>query len=213
MIDRTRSPRRRGRKILLWAAAGSACLLTLYACLPASILQYACRDETRSADAAIVLGAAVDGETPCPVFRERIRHGLDLFRSGKVRRLIFTGGRGRGEAIAEAEAARRMAVSEGIPPSAIAIETSSTTTWGNLFYAKAMAGQPPAAITALIVSDPFHMRRAMTMARDLGYNAFSSPTPTTRYRSVKSRVAFLKHEAMYFTTYLFRRTFGLAHPT
>src|SRR5919106_5815208 len=50
------------------------------------------------ADAAVVLGAAVWSVDVSPVFRERINHGIDLYRKGKVRKLIFTGGRGnRGE--------------------------------------------------------------------------------------------------------------------
>jgi vancomycin permeability regulator SanA len=35
------------------------------------------------ADAAIVLGAAVWGNEVSPVFRERINHAIDLYRSGK----------------------------------------------------------------------------------------------------------------------------------
>src|SRR5687767_4853100 len=46
------------------------------------------------ADAAIVLGAAVWTTQVSPVFRERINHGIDLYRNGKVRKLIFTGGQG-----------------------------------------------------------------------------------------------------------------------
>ena len=42
-------------------------------------------------DAAIVLGAAVWGNEVSPVFRERINHAIDLYRSGKVRKIIFTG--------------------------------------------------------------------------------------------------------------------------
>ena len=67
------------------------------------------------ADVAIVLGAAVSGGEPSPVFRERIAHGVDLYEAGRVERLLFTGGRGEGTSIAESEAARVMAVAEGIP--------------------------------------------------------------------------------------------------
>jgi vancomycin permeability regulator SanA len=43
-----------------------------------------------SADAAVVLGAAVWSSSPSPVFRERINHAIELYRRGKVRKLIFT---------------------------------------------------------------------------------------------------------------------------
>jgi uncharacterized SAM-binding protein YcdF (DUF218 family) len=59
----------------------------------------------------------------------------------------------------------------------------------------------------LIVSDPLHMRRAMTMARDLGLDAYASPTPTSRYISPQSQIEFLWGEVRYYATYLVRRPF------
>ncbi|MGF6354254.1 vancomycin permeability regulator SanA [Paenibacillus sp. 4624] len=46
----------------------------------------------RASDAAIVLGAAVQGDIPSPVFRERIEQAIRLYKVGTVRNLIFTGG-------------------------------------------------------------------------------------------------------------------------
>jgi uncharacterized SAM-binding protein YcdF (DUF218 family) len=51
--------------------------------------------------------------------------------------------------------------------------------------------------SAIIVSDPLHMKRAMMMADDLGIEAVSSPTPTTRYRSLRTKLGFLVRE-LYF---------------
>jgi vancomycin permeability regulator SanA len=39
------------------------------------IWRYGAHNDTAKADCIIVLGAAVDGENPSPVFAERIRHG------------------------------------------------------------------------------------------------------------------------------------------
>lgn len=41
-----------------------------------SIVSYSEKDETRQADAAIVLGASVYDNSPSPVFRERINHAV-----------------------------------------------------------------------------------------------------------------------------------------
>src|ERR671919_3015018 len=66
--------------------------------LAARVYSYRNTSSNAPADAAVVLGAAVWGAEVSPVFRERINHGIDLYRKGKVRKLIFTGGRGnRGE--------------------------------------------------------------------------------------------------------------------
>ena len=65
-----------------------------------------------SADAAIVLGAAVWSTGVSPVFRERINHGIDLYRTGKVRKLIFTGSQGNPGEPTESSAARDYALTE-----------------------------------------------------------------------------------------------------
>ena len=49
-------------------------------------------DEACRADTAIILGAAVYGDEPSPVYRERINHGITLYHEGYVDRLIVTGG-------------------------------------------------------------------------------------------------------------------------
>jgi uncharacterized SAM-binding protein YcdF (DUF218 family) len=54
----------------------------------------------------------------------------------------------------------------------------------------------------LIVSDPLHMRRAVTIARDLGLDAYPSPTPTTRYRTAWSNFWFWMRESYQYAVYL-----------
>ena len=48
--------------------------------------------------------------------------------------------------------------------------------------------------TAIIVSDPLHMKRAMLLAEDAGIKAYSSPTPSTRYVSLRTKIPFLARE-------------------
>ena len=69
-------------------------LMLVVAILAARIYSFSSTRSNQPADAAIVLGAAVWSAVSLPVFRERINHGIDLYRKGKVRKLIFTGGQG-----------------------------------------------------------------------------------------------------------------------
>lgn len=158
-----------------------------------------------SADAAIVLGAAVWSSGVSPVFRERINHGIDLYRRGKVRRLIFTGGQGNPGEPTESSAARDYALQSGVPAQDILIEEKSHTTYENIRNAKQVA-DADGIKTVLIVSDPLHMKRAVLMARDAGLIAEPSPTPSTRYQSLKSQFALLVHETYYYIGYLIRRS-------
>ena len=151
------------------------------------------KDPDARADAAIVLGAGVDGDTPSPVFRERIDHGIDLLKAGRVERLIFTGAQGEGAAIAESAAARSVAISQGVPENAILTEAESVSTMHNLAEAQLLM-RDEGLETALIVSDPLHMRRAMEMAEALDIEALPSATPTSRYRSLQTQLPFLLRE-------------------
>jgi uncharacterized SAM-binding protein YcdF (DUF218 family) len=156
------------------------------------------------ADAAVVLGAAVWTREPSPVFKERINHAINLHRNGRVRKLIFTGGQGNPGEPTEALAARDYALQSGVPASDILLEDESHTTYENILNAKQLA-DTHGIRTVLIVSDPLHMKRAMTMARDVGLVAHPSPTPSTRYQGLSSQLGLLAHETYYYIGYLLRR--------
>ena len=165
-----------------------------------SIWRYGDVDERTQADAAIVLGAAAWHNNPSPVFAERIRHGIWLYENGYVDYLIFTGGYGTGAEYSEAYVARNYALLAGIPIESTLIEEYSRTTEGNFSYAAYLVEEHDID-TVIIVSDPLHMMRAMRMARDAGLNAYSSPTPTSMYQSLETRLPFLRREVMYYIGY------------
>ncbi len=162
------------------------------------IALYARRFSDGPADAAIVLGAAVYTDRPSPVFEERIRHGVDLLRAGRVSRLVMTGGLGPGDRLTEAAAARDWSVAQGVPPEAIMLEEASRTTQENLAFAKPLL-ERHGIKRVLIVSDPLHMRRAMAIAQRLGIEAQPSPTPSSRYVGWRAWGGFLVAEVYYLT--------------
>ena len=155
------------------------------------------RDQAAPADAIVVLGAAAYDARPSPVFTERIRHGLDLYRRGYAGTLIFTGGYGDGARFSESQVARRYALKEGVPEEAILIETRSRTTWENLAQARNLM-QERGLRRVIVVSDPLHMARALRLSRGLGIDALGSSTPSTRFRSFRTRWRFLAREVYFF---------------
>lgn len=168
------------------------------------IYTYARVSDPAPAAAAIVLGAAVYREQPSPVFRERINHAIDLYFSGQVKYLIFTGGLGTRDNITESEAAREYAIQNGVPADKILIEIVSTNTIENLTEARGII-EAMGFDRVLVVSDPFHMKRAMAIASDVGLNASASPTTTSRYESVRSQGIFLIKEVYFYSVYLLQR--------
>lgn len=149
-----------------------------------------------TADVAIVLGAAVEDFEPSPVFRERILHGITLHSESRVANLIFTGGKSEEDRVAESEVGRAIAVGSGIAEASIFYETRSRTTFQNLAEARDLMREEGLE-TAIIVSDPLHLRRAMVMADAFGIDAVPSATPSTRYRSWSTKAPFLLREVYF----------------
>ena len=171
-----------------------------------SIVNYGETDEKAPSDVAIVLGAGASNGEVSPVYRERINHGIWLYENGYVNYLILTGGVGDGNNVSDAYIAKQYAISKSVPEQAIFIEEKSTITEENLENAKAIMDENSLK-TAIIVSDPLHMKRAMLMASDYGINACSSPTPTTMYRSLKTKIPFLAREEFFYIGYSVVRVF------
>ncbi|AOZ93771.1 YdcF family protein [Paenibacillus crassostreae] len=152
-------------------------------------------------DAAIVLGAAAwDGE-PSPVLSERINHAISLYENGYVDTIIFTGGKGDNDQVAESEVARDYAISNQVDAEDILIETQSTITEENLKYAYEIASKHNLK-TFTIVSDPLHMKRATLMANNMGMKTYSSPTQSSAYQTLNSKIPFLLREVFLYIGYI-----------
>lgn len=146
------------------------------------------------ADAAVVLGAAAWGKNPSPVFRERINHGITLYRRGHVDKLVFTGGTPKPGFMTEAEVGRRYALAQGIPERDILYENTSRDTVQNLLNTRDLL-RKNGLQTVIIVSDPHHLARAAAIARYAGLSFQTEGTPTSRYRS-KNGWRFMAGEAL-----------------
>lgn len=169
------------------------------------IWTYASTSELVEADAAIVLGTAVWGEEPSPVFRERINHSIWLYENGYVDKIIFTGGKTNGSELAESVVARNYAIARNIPEEDIFIEDRSLVTIENFRFVAELA-EMNGLSDFLVVSDPLHMKRGIQMAQDTGFEVFSTPTPTTEYNSVKTILPFFFREIGAYVAYSL--TFG-----
>ncbi|RLK50571.1 uncharacterized SAM-binding protein YcdF (DUF218 family) [Alkalispirillum mobile] len=180
--------------------------LLVVAMLAANIWWFGHRDDNAPADAAIILGAAAWNGRPSPVFRERIRHAVSLYEAGRVELLIFTGGQAPGEPLAESVAGARYAIHHGVPATDVLCEQASADTLNNLRGAAAIV-ESEAIGRVLVVSDPLHLRRAVTMARDLGLDAHPSPTATSRFQGMRAKSDFLWAEVRQYGGYLLQRPF------
>lgn len=166
-----------------------------------SIWSFGNKSQLVKTDAAIVLGAAVWDNKPSPVLRERINHAIWLYDNNYVDKIIFTGGKGKGSKYSESEISRAYAIKNDVSSDDIIIETKSRITEENIKYAYEIATEKNLK-TFTIVSDPLHMKRAVLMAKNTGINAYSSPTPSSVYKTLNSQVPFLLRELFFYTSYI-----------
>lgn len=194
------------KKFLKWTALLLAAI-TIYSLLCAvSIVCYARRDEAAPADCIIVLGAGTNGKTPNAVFRERLNHAVTLYQEGYSDIILLTGGYSPGNEHSDAWIAGQYLMELGIPKDAIFLEEKSTITQENLQYAKEIMDSQEYS-TAIIVSDPLHMKRSIRMTKDYEIEAYSSPTPTTRYQTWRTKLPFLARETFFYVGYQIYRIF------
>ena len=90
---------------------------------------------------------------------------------------------------------------QGVPEEAILLETTSTNTLENLANAQQLAAER-GLDSFLIVSTPFHVKRAVSIADDLGMEAYSSPTQTIEWISWFTRTRAYVQEVVSYVIYL-----------
>ena len=189
------------KKRILQCTALFLAAVILYALFCAgSIVLYAKRDDRAPADCIIVLGAGTNGTTPNAVFRERLNHAVTLYNEGYADTILLTGGYSPGNEHSDAYIAGQYLQSLGISAEAILLEEQSTITQENLEFAKEIMEDEELS-TCILVSDPLHMKRSMMMAKDYEIEAVSSPTPTTRYQTWRSKLPFLTRETFFYVGY------------
>lgn len=198
---------KRNKCKLLFASGVISLLLIVFAIgIAISIWNYGKVDEKAPADVAIVLGAAISDGEVSPVYRERINHAITLYEEGTVDFIILTGGFSEGSYKSDSQVAKEYALSQDVPEERILIEEKSTITEENLEFSKEVMEENDLE-TAIIVSDPLHMKRAMLMAKDYNITALSSPTTTSMYKSLKTKIPFLLREEFFYIGYCIVRNF------
>ena len=193
---------RRWKTFLKWGKWLTFCLLMYCLYSGYRIYQVGHTDAGGNADCAVVLGAAAWHKKPSPVLAARLDHAILLYQSGRVKKLLLTGGKGKGAEYAEAEVAYSYCMEHGVQEVDIVMEARSLTTHENIIEAKKVMEQNGLK-TALLVSDPWHLRRATLMADGEGVEASASATKTSKFESLGAKTSFFFREFFFVQVYHF----------
>ena len=114
----------------------------------------------------IVLGAHVEGTRLTKALLERTRRALQYMEENPETKAVLSGGKGDGESITEAQAMCNYLVEHGIDRERLILEEKSTNTTENLKFSLGMIGLNH---SVGIVTNNFHMFRALAIAKKQGY--------------------------------------------
>ena len=167
-------------KIIKKIIAGCLCAgLFFFAILEGVIIRYERENwSALPADAVIILGAGVNGETPSLILQSRMNQALEYIQDKPDILIILSGGQGEGEYITEAEAMRRFFTARGIDENKIILEGNSKSTYENFAFSRDILikyGLDTDAAQIAFVTNDFHVCRAKLIAQKLGLNAIGIP--------------------------------------
>jgi vancomycin permeability regulator SanA len=135
--------------------------------LPFQSLIYDSSFDVPSSPVAIVLGAGVRSDgSPSPMLADRVEAGVDLYRAGKVSRLLMSGDNSTA-LYDEVTAMKRYAVELGVPPDRVNLDYAGFRTYDTCVRAARVFG----IRRAVMVSQRYHLPRAVYTARSVGIDA------------------------------------------
>lgn len=129
-------------------------------------------------DFMIVLGARLHGEDMSLALYYRVQAALEYLKSNPETKVVVSGGQGPGEDITEAEAMARFFRENGIEDERILMEDRSTSTLENLKFSKELLGSEVDKV--VIVSNDFHLFRAVLIANRQGFEPYTLAAETPR---------------------------------
>jgi vancomycin permeability regulator SanA len=118
----------------------------------------------------LVFGAGVTGLVPSPFLARRLDVAIGLYRAGKATVIVCTGD-DSGHGYDEPAAMRRYLLAHGIPAARIVTDGAGMDTWASCWRARHVYG----VTRALLVSQDFHVPRAVALCRAAGIRAYGVP--------------------------------------
>ncbi|MFF3439382.1 vancomycin high temperature exclusion protein [Streptosporangium sp. NPDC002721] len=119
------------------------------------------------APVALVLGAGVVGETPSPMLARRLDISAQLYRAGRVEAILLSGDNSRRE-YDEPTVMRDYLLARGVPAGALVLDYAGFDTWDSCVRARTVFG----ASKVTVVTQVFHLPRAVTLCRTAGLDTF-----------------------------------------
>lgn len=164
---------RSARHLFKLAIATGCLIIAIFLWMQWRSEPYIYKDDTAvpSAQVALVLGASVLGaHTLSPVLEQRANEALVLYQMGKVKKILVTGDNAS-TTYNEVDPVGKYLLASGVPKEDIFLDHAGFDTYSSLYRARDVFD----VSTVIIVSQSFHLSRAIFIARSLGLEAYGVP--------------------------------------
>jgi vancomycin permeability regulator SanA len=150
-------------------------------------------------ECAVVFGSAVhNGKYPGPGIKRRVETAVHLAKEGRVEKLIFTGGLGKGNDLSEASVMKNEALRLGADPEIIKTEEGATSTWQSVKFVQPFVKNCKSVVA---VSDRYHLARILLLSKK--QNLDWDVHPADKITSVLFELQMIAREAVGNLFYLF----------
>ncbi len=134
-------------------------------------------------DCILVLGAGVwSGNRPSPMLEDRLQFGVQLYQNGTSTRLLMSGDHGR-KNYDEVNVMKQYAMSAGVPSTHIFMDHAGFSTYESLYRARDIFE----ADKLVIVTQKYHLYRALYIADRLGIEAYGVASDPSIYANQNNR--------------------------
>ena len=133
-------------------------------------------------DCILILGAGVWGDKPSPMLEDRLLEGINLYNNNVSGKIIMSGDHGK-EDYDEVNIMKEYAIQKGIPSENIFMDHAGFSTYESIYRAKEIFG----AKKMVIVTQKYHLYRALYIANKLGVEAYGVNSDPRKYVGETSR--------------------------
>ena len=127
-------------------------------------------------DCIIILGAGIWGDKPSPMLEDRLLQGIELYNNNVSTKIIMSGDHGR-EEYDEVNIMKEFAIEKGVPSENIFMDHAGFSTYESIYRAKEIFE----ADKIVIVTQKYHLYRALHIANSLGIEAYGVGADPRQY--------------------------------
>ncbi|MFR5122057.1 SanA/YdcF family protein [Neglectibacter timonensis] len=139
--------------------------------------------ELEEIDCVLVLGCGLEADgSPSPMLHDRLQQGVALYQKEAAPKLLVSGDHGR-EEYDEVNAMKRFAEEQGVPSEDVFMDHAGFSTYESVYRARDIFQ----VRRMVIVTQEYHLSRALYIAKRLGIEAWGVPADPRTYSGQTAR--------------------------